>query len=153
VVNENGSIVTTSDHMFRELTKKLFRNQQRILLPRELFEMYLDECEIVNEKLVLLENRDSLFIQPRQRIFVHQCFSIEGFRKLCKSYRASLFQCYSRLLPFNGDLYCADFGLLEYEFYNQIICSERALNDYERKLFKSKKFKVKRIEKASTPEI
>ena len=142
VVNQSSqfrSIATTSDHTFRALIT-MFWGHHRILLSRETYGKYLHDCKVVDDKLVFIENRNSSFIQPLQRLFVYRCFSIEGFNKLCKAYRTSLFQCYSRLLPFNTDLYSADFGLLDYELYNETIGLKRDLNDYERKLFRSKKY-------------
>ncbi|CAF1686492.1 unnamed protein product, partial [Rotaria magnacalcarata] len=111
---------------------------ERISLPAETYENYLQDCEILDDKLVPFENHNPSLIQPVQRLFVHQCFSIEGFGALCKAYRTPLFQCYSRILPFNTDLYCADFGLIDYQLYNETINSERDLNVYEKNFFKSK---------------
>ena len=133
-----NSIATTSDLVFRQLMNEIFRHSQRVELPRTLYECYLEDCEVIDGKLVWSERQNSSFIQPRQRLFVHSCFTINGFGLLCRAYRTSLFQCYSRLLPFNTDLYYADFGLLDYELYNRTITLERDLNDYEQKLFKSK---------------
>ncbi|CAM2727709.1 unnamed protein product [Rotaria socialis] len=88
------SIATATDRMFVEIMKK-FRGPKRILLPAEAYENYLQDCKIVDDKLVPFENHNPSIIQPVQRLFVHQCFSIEGFGALCKAYRTSLFQCYS----------------------------------------------------------
>ena len=131
------SIPITSDQVFYNLMKML-GNDQRLLLDREMYESYLDDCEVVDDKLVLIEKDDYPFTHPIQRLFIYPCFSVEGFGKLCKAYRTSIFQCYSRLLSFNSDLYSADFGLLNYELYSETISSPRDLNDHERNLFKSK---------------
>lgn len=133
------SIATTSDHTFRQLIKQTFRNVRRIVAPRVSYERYLDCCEIIDDKLAWLKDQDSPYTEPRQRLFIHSCFSVEGFGVLCKAYRTPLFQCYSRLLPFNTEFYCADFGLLDYELFNRTIILERDLNDYEQQLFKSKR--------------
>ena len=140
-VNNNdqfNSIATTSDLVFRRLLNEILRQSQRVDLPRTLYECYLEDSEIIDGKLVWLEKQNSSLIQPQQRLFVHSCFTINGFGLLCRAYRTSLFQCYSRLLPFNTDFYYADFGLLDYELYNRTITLERDLNDYEQKLFRSK---------------
>ncbi len=140
--NQFWSIATISDQIFRKLMKEIVRARQRILLPEETFKNYLYDCEVIDDKLVLLENCDSSFIQPCQRLFVHSCFNIEGFGKLCKAYQTLMFQCYSRLLPFNTNLYCSDFGLIDYELYRTTISLERDLNNHEPKLFKSKGSKI-----------
>jgi hypothetical protein len=140
--NQFSSIATATDCNFRNLIQKIFCYGQKTLLPKETFENYLDDCEVVDDRLIWIENRNSSFIQPRQRLFVYRCFSIEGFGKLCRVYRTPLFECYSRLLSFNTDLYCADFGLVDYALYMSTIVLERELNDHERKLFKSKTFKI-----------
>lgn len=136
------SIATTSDQVFRRLINETFRHGQKVALSRTLYEHHLDYCEIVDDKLVLSAKLDSPLMQPRQRLFIHSCFTVEGFGLLCRAYRTSLFQCYSRLLPFNTDFYYADFGLLDYELYNRTITLERHLSDYEHKLFKSKRLKL-----------
>jgi len=141
--NQFSSIATATDCNFRNLIQQIFYYGQKILLPKETFENYLDNCEVFDDRLVSIENCNSSFIQPRQRLFVYRCFSIEGFRKLCRIYRTPLFQCYTRLLSFNTDFYCADFGLVDYALYMPTIVLERELNDHERKLFKSETFKIK----------
>lgn len=133
------SIATTSDHVFQKLIGRIFRSRQRVILPRRAFECYLNECEVVDDKLVPLEEHYAPCIQPIQRVFVYACFSTEGFGLLCQAYRTSLFQCYSRLIPFNTDFYCADFGLLDYEIYIRTIGQKRNLNDHEKTYFQSKK--------------
>ena len=139
-VNENSqfqSIAVSSDQIFCRLVKQT-GGLQRIPIPKQRYDHHLAECEIENDRLVPIEQRHSNRAQPRQRLFVYRCFSIDGFAKLSKTYRTPLFQCYSRLLPFNGDLYNADFGLVDYELYYGTMCSNRALNMYERSLFKRK---------------
>ncbi|CAF4571243.1 unnamed protein product [Rotaria magnacalcarata] len=131
------SIGTASDRLFVEIMKKS-DGRARILLPAEIYGNYLQDCEILDDKLVPFENHNPSVIQPAQRLFVHSCFSTKGLSALCKAYRTPLFQCYSRILPFNTDLYCADFGLIDYQLYNETISSERDLNVYENKFFKSK---------------
>ena len=84
--NQFRSIATKSDHTFRALIT-MFWGHQRILLSRETYEKYLHDCQVVDDKLVLIENPNSSFIQPIQRLFAYQCFSVEGFAKLCKAYR------------------------------------------------------------------
>jgi hypothetical protein len=144
VVNETSQfwgIAPTSDRFFLKLTKT-FCGRQRILVPKELYEYYLHECEVVDYKLVLSSGSASSSIQPIQRLFVHPFFSMEGFGKLCRAYRTPLFKFYSRLLPFNTDLYSADFGLIDFDLYCRTIGSERDLNDYEKTFFKGKKPKM-----------
>ncbi|CAF4773944.1 unnamed protein product, partial [Rotaria magnacalcarata] len=131
------SIGTASDRLFVEIMKKS-DGRARILLPAKIYGNYLQDCEILDDKLVPFENHNPSVIQPAQRLFVHSCFSTKGLSALCKAYRTPLFQCYSRILPFNTDLYCADFGLIDYQLYNETISSERDLNVYENKFFKSK---------------
>jgi hypothetical protein len=131
------SIGQTSDYNFFELIK-MFRGHARICLPHTLFGCYLDDCDIDEDKLVLVSNRYSTKIQPSIRLFVHPCFSIDGFQKLAKLYKTPLFECYSRLLPLNTVTYSADFGLLNYLSYSRTIGSGRILNDHENKLFKCK---------------
>jgi hypothetical protein len=129
------SIAKTLDHHFIHLIST-FRNHQRILLPRALFECFTNECEIDDERLIVTSNRYSSVIEPSVRLYIHPCFTVKGFLKLCEVYKTSLFKCYSRLLPFNTVWYDADFGLLEYESYAHTIGSERMLNDHEKNLFK-----------------
>ncbi|CAF2240609.1 unnamed protein product [Rotaria magnacalcarata] len=136
------SIATASDRLFIEIMKK-FDGRARILLPAEIYGNYLQDCEILDDKLVPFENHNPSVIQPVQRLFVHPCFSVEGFGVLCKAYRTPLFQYYSRILPFNTDLYCADFGLIDYQLYNETISSERDLNVYEKKFFKTSTYFTK----------
>jgi len=135
-----GSIAKTSDHAFIELIK-VFCGYQRILLPRPLFEDFTNEYEIDDEQLILVSKHYSDVIEPSQRLYIHPCFSTEGFTKLCKVYKAPLFSCYSRLLPLNTVCYnySADFGLLDYGWYGHTIGSERMLNEHENNLFKGKK--------------
>lgn len=140
VVSENSqfqSIAASSDQIFCHLVRQT-GGSERIPIPRQKYDRYLVECEVKDDKLVPVEERHSNRLQPLQRLSVYRCFSIEGFAKLSKTYRTPLFQCYSRLLPFNGNLYNADFGLVDYELYYGTMCSERALNMYERSLFKRK---------------
>jgi len=134
-----GSIAKASDHHFIEMIK-MFCGRQRILLPRVLFGDFENEYEIDDERLIVVSKRYSDVIEPSERLYIHSCFSIEGFTKLCEVYKTPLFSCYSRLLPLNTVCfsYNADFGLLDYEWYGHTIGSERMLNDHERQLFKSK---------------
>ncbi|CAF3044652.1 unnamed protein product [Rotaria socialis] len=134
--NQFYSIAPTSDQIFRQLMQ-MFCCKQRVLVPRELYEFYSDDFEVMDDRLVVsYGDFDTSLIRPIQRVFVHPCFSIEGFGKLCKVYRTAAFQCYSRLIPFNTDFYCADFCLIDYELYHQTIGVERDLNTYENKFFK-----------------
>lgn len=132
-----GSIAKTFDYHFITLIS-VFRSYQRILLPRTLFEYFMNESEIDEERLVVVSTRYSFVIQPSERLYIHPCFSLEGFSKLCEVYKTSLFKCYCRLLPLNTVWYEADFGLLSYEWYGHTIGLERMLNDHEKKLFKGK---------------
>lgn len=135
------SIAKTSDYHFIEIIKA-FCGHHRILLPRALFLDFTDEYEIDDEQLVLISKRYrySKTIEPSERLFIHPCFSTEGFTKLCEVYKTSLFSCYCRLLPLNTIYYNydANFGLLDYEWYGQTIGSKRLLNDHEKYLFKGK---------------
>lgn len=141
-----GSIAKTSDYHFIEMIKT-FCDHQRILLPRALFEDFTNESEIDDEQLIVVSKRYSNVIEPSERLYIHPCFSIKGFTKLCEVYRTSLFSCYSRLLPLNTVCYNynADFGLLDYAWYGNTIGSERMLNDHEKKLFTGKVYRVKNI--------
>lgn len=134
-----GSIANTSDYHFIRLIS-VFRNCKRIILPRYLFQSFMGESEIDEEQLVLISTRYSPFIQPSERLYIHPCFSLEGFSQLCEAYKTSLFKCYSRLLPLNTIWYYADFGLLDYQWYSQTVGLRRALNNHEKKLFKGKNF-------------
>jgi len=133
------SIAPTTDDVFRQLFYT-FPEFKQIFVPVERYQDYLNECEIVNDKLVLIEKTNSPFIQPCQRIYVYSCFSIEGFGKLCRSYLTPLFQCYSRLLSFNTDFYSADFGYINYELYCSTIDLNRDLNEHEEKILQGKTF-------------
>jgi hypothetical protein len=139
------SIAKTLDHHFIEMIK-VFCGHQRILLPRELFEDFTNEYEIDDERLIVVSKRYSDVMEPSERLYIHPCFSIEGFAKLCEVYKTSLFKCYSRLLPLNTVCYNADFGLLNYEWYGHTIGSERMLNDYETKLFKGNSYREKKYD-------
>ncbi|CAM4961897.1 unnamed protein product [Rotaria socialis] len=61
------SIETATDRMFVEIMKK-FRGPKRILLPAEAYENYLQDCKIVDDKLVPFENHNPSIIQPVQRL-------------------------------------------------------------------------------------
>ena len=112
------STAKTLDYHFIEMIK-VFSGHPRILLPRALFEDFTNEYEIDDEQLLVVSKRYSDVIQPSTRLYIHPCFSTEGFTKLCEAYQTSLFSCYSRLLPLNTICYNynADFGLLDYEWY------------------------------------
>jgi hypothetical protein len=133
------SIAKTSDHYFIEVIKALC-DYPRITLPRALFEDFANEYEIDDEQLIVVPKGYSDVIKPSERLYIHSCFSTEGFKKLCEVYRTPLFSCYSRLLPLNTVCcsYSADFGLLDYEWYGHTVGSKRTLNDHEKQLFKSK---------------
>ena len=96
-VNENSqfqSIAVSSDQIFCHLVKQT-GGSERIPMPRQKYEHCLVECEIINDRLVPLEQRYSTRAQPLQRLYVYRCFSIDGFAKLSKTYRTPLFRCYS----------------------------------------------------------
>ena len=133
------SIAKTSDHHFIEMIK-MFCGHQRIRLPRALFEDFTNKYEFDDEQYIVTSKRYSDVIEPLERPYIHPCFSIEGFIKMCEVYKTSLFNCYSRLLSLNTVChnYNADFGLLDYEWYGHTIGSDRALNDHENNLFKGK---------------
>ncbi|CAF1370220.1 unnamed protein product [Adineta steineri] len=118
----------------------MFDHHQPIIVAKEMYQHYLHECDVVDCRLVPFEQRDLLLKQPTQRLFVHQSFSIEAFNQLSKTYLTPIFQCYSRLLSFNTDFYCSNYGLINYEFYAQTIGSNRDLNDHEKKFFKPSTF-------------
>ena len=140
-----GSIAKTFDHQFTRLISA-FCNYQRILLPRVLFECFTGESEIDEERLVVASTRYSSFIQPSERLYIHSCFSLDGFSKLCKVYKTDFFKCYCRLLPLNTVWYHADFGLFDYEWYGHTVGLERILNDHEKKLFKGKITRIKHLQ-------
>jgi hypothetical protein len=135
--NQFGSIVPVSDHAFIKLMKT-FDNNHRIDIPREMYEKYLHECEVIDSRLVPFNRIILSSRQPKQRLFMHPCFSIEGFKKLRKTYQTPFFQCYSRLLSFNTDFDSSDYGLIDYELYGRTLGSSRDLNDHEIKFFKRK---------------
>ena len=137
-----GSIAKTSDYHFIRLIS-LFCNYPRILLPRALFECFTGESDIDDERLIVVSIRYSSFIQPSERLFIHPCFSLDGFSKLCKVYKSPFFECHCRLLPLNTVWYHADFGLLDYEWYGRTVGLERILNDHEKELFKGKILRMK----------
>ena len=131
-------IAKTLDHHFMELIKMFCGHQRISLSPDTLPFNFTDEHEIVDGRAIPVSNRYSDFKYPSQRLYVHPCFSVEGFIRLCEVYRTPLFKCYSRLLPLNTVFYDADFGLLNYEWYAHTIGSERTLNDHEKKLFQGR---------------
>ena len=131
------SIAKTLDYHFNK-SMKTFCGRQRIILPRILFEKFMGEYEIDDEQLLLVPKHYSSVIEPCIRLYIHPCFSIEGFSRLCELYRTSLFKCYVRLLPFNTFCYNADFGLLNYESCAHTIGSSRMLNDHEKHLLEGK---------------
>ncbi|CAF4615041.1 unnamed protein product, partial [Rotaria magnacalcarata] len=61
------SIATASDRLFIEIMKK-FDGRTRILLPAEIYGNYLQDCEILDDKLVPFENHNPSVIQPVQRL-------------------------------------------------------------------------------------
>ena len=77
-----GSIVKTSDYHFIQIIK-MFSGHPRILLPRELVEDFGNECKIDDKQLIIAVKRYSDKIEPSRRIYIHPCFSTEGFTKLC----------------------------------------------------------------------
>ena len=137
-----GSIAQVFDDHFITLISR-FCNYQRIRLPDIVWHYYRDVGEIDEENFCVIPVRYSFFIQPSERLYIHPCFSLEGFLKLCEMYKTPLFKCYSRLLSLNSVYYNADFGLLDYEWYSQTIGLKRTLNDHEKNLFKSKIFQIK----------
>jgi hypothetical protein len=139
-----GSVAKVFDHHFITLIST-FCNYQRIRLPDIVWDYYRDVGEIDEKNFCVIPERYSCFIQPSERLYIHPCFSLEGFFELCEVYKTPLFKCYSRLLPLNSVSYNADFGLVDYEWYSQTVGLKRALNDHEKSLFKSKIFKMKNI--------
>jgi len=141
-----GSIAKTFDYHFIRLIS-VFCDYRRILLPRALFESFMVESEIDDERLVVVSTRYSSFIRPSERLYIHPCFSLEGFSKLCEVYKTSLFKCYCRLLPLNTVCYNynADFGLLDYEWYGHTVGRKRILNDHENKLFKGRISRIRYV--------
>ena len=133
------SIAKTLDYHFIQIIKT-FCGHPRILIPRALFEDFTNEYEIDDKQFLVVSKRYSDVIEPSIRLYIHPCFSTEGFTRLCEVYKTSLFSCYSRLLPLNTVCYNynADFGLLDYGWYGHTIGAERLLNDYEKKLFRGK---------------
>lgn len=131
------SLATTLDGVFLKIVKK-FNSDGPIMIPQELYQHYLHECDLLKFRIVSLEKHDLLLKQPEQRLFVHPHFSMEAFHKLSGTYRAPLFQCYSRLISFNTDFYCSEYGLINYDLYAQTIGFDRSLNVHEMKLFKVK---------------
>ncbi|CAF0919486.1 unnamed protein product [Adineta ricciae] len=133
-----GSIAELPDHHFIRLIRT-FTNYERIMLPHTLWDYCRNNSEIDEERLCIVPTRYSFFTQPSERLYIHACFGLEGFSKLCEAYRTSLFQCYCRLLPLNTAYYNADFGLLDYEWFSQTIGLKRALNGHEKNLFRGDK--------------
>ncbi|CAF2050749.1 unnamed protein product [Rotaria magnacalcarata] len=148
------SIAKTSDYHFIQMIK-VFCGHSRILLPRAPFEDCTNEYEIDDEQFILLSKRYYDTIEPSIRLYIHPCFSTEGFTKLCKVYQTSLFSCYSRLLPLNTVCYNynADFGLLDYEWYGHTIGAERLLNDYEKTLFRVSTYFNKKTDQNYSPNM
>lgn len=147
VVNDDDqffSIAPTADQIFRQLFYML-PDFEKIFVPKKMYEHYLDECEVVNNKLVLIKKTHSRFIQPFQRVYVYSYFTTEGFRKLCRAYLTPLFQCYSRLISFNSDFYQGDFGFINYELYCSTIDLNRDFNEHEEKILKGKKFLTRKF--------
>ena len=130
------SIAKILDRHFIKLMEAFRGHQRVLLLPSAIPSYFTDEYEIVDGRLIQIQNRYSAAEHPPERLYVHPCFSTEGFTKLCQVYRTPLFQCYSRLLSLNSVSYNADFGLLNYEWYSHTLGSERILNDHEKKLFR-----------------
>lgn len=117
------SIAKTSDyHLIEFIT--VFCGRRRIILPRATFKSDIDDCQIDYERLIILSTRYSSVIKPSERSYIHPCFSIEGFSKLCEVYKTFFFKYYARLLPLNTLGYDADFGLLNYESYGHTTGSE-----------------------------
>lgn len=130
------SIAKASDYHFIQIIK-LFCGHPRIpLLSYEVLGDFTNEYKIDDEQLVATSGRYSDVIEPSVRLYIHPCFSVDGFEKLCQAHKTSLFQCYCRLLPLNTVCYNADFGLVDYQWYGQTIGEERVLNRHEKELFK-----------------
>ncbi|CAF1202272.1 unnamed protein product [Adineta ricciae] len=130
------SIAKTLDHHFIKLMEALCGRERVLLLPSAIPPYFTDEYEVVDGRLIQVPSHYSAVEQPPERLYIHPCFTIEGFAKLCEVYQTPLFKCYSRLLPLNIVWYNADFGLLNYEWYSHTIGSKRILNDHENKLFR-----------------
>ena len=93
VVNDRDrfvAVASRSDQLFLTITKKFHGLQKRLLAP-EVYEQYLDGCEVIDDKLVPLESNNLLVVQPIQRLFVYSCFSVEGFETLSRAYQTPLF--------------------------------------------------------------
>lgn len=130
------SIAKTSDYHFIELIKSFCGHPRIPLSTYAVLGDFTNEYEIDDEQLTVVSTRYSDVTEPSERLFIHPCFSIEGFATLCRVYKTSLFKCYCRLLPLNTVCYNADFGLLNYEWYGDTVGAERLMNDHEKKMFK-----------------
>jgi len=134
------SIARTSNHYFIKQIKTL-RSHQRIFLSRVSFDDFMNESEIDDEQLIVVSKSYSNVVKSSIRLYVHSCFAVSGFAKLCEVYRTPLFSCYSQLLLLNTVCYdySADLDLLGYQWYWHTIGSERILNDHEKFLFRGEK--------------
>ena len=130
------SIAKTTDYHFIEITKSFYGHPRISLSPYEVLGDFTNEYNIDDEQLVGTSRYYSNVIEPSVRLYIHPCFSVEGFEKLCQAHKSSLFQCYCRLIPLNTVSYSADFGLIDYKWYGHTMGSERPLNRHEKQLFK-----------------
>jgi hypothetical protein len=133
------AISASLDPVFRNMLNRCYGNR-KIPIPKKQYEMFLDGCEEIDGHLVPVSFTYSNASQQIQKLFVYECFSLVGFRKLCRSFQSPLFECYSRLVPFNGCIYHADFGLLNYELHSNVLCNERNLNEHEKQFFKCTRY-------------
>ena len=85
-----SSIAKTSDYHFMQIIK-MFSDHPRVLLPRELVEDFGNECEADDKQHTIVAKHYSDKIEPSRRIYIHPCFSTEGFTKFCEAYDSSLF--------------------------------------------------------------
>ena len=79
------SIARTSNHYFIKQIKTL-RSHQRIFLSRVSFDDFMNESEIDDEQLIVVSKSYSNVVKSSIRLYVHSCFAVSGFAKLCEVY-------------------------------------------------------------------
>ena len=88
--NEFWSMARTSDYTFSQLMSK-FCSKQRVLVPRERHENYLDHCERIDDRVVVSHESVTSFIRSTQSRFVHAYFRMGVLINCVKSIKQPFF--------------------------------------------------------------
>ena len=135
----NGSkqfqTVEVSEECARRTIFTTLLKEKKISVDVPYLDCYLETC-FVDAGGYIRPTRYDHRDDPVLRLFIHPIFTAEAFEKLCCAYKTPLFQCYSRLLPFNTHSYVGNLVLVDYFAYRCSIGLARELNSHEQSVFK-----------------